>query len=1119
MSFFLHKKNRYFITVIFSACIACIFIFTGSTGISLNNNPGKPVTSLDDSLNLRANFLFDQGKYIDASLLYRQSALIYKKSGKWSLYIQNLIDFGKCFRNLQQYSKADSSFTEAETYAKKYLDKDDLLFATLYTAQAYLCCATNDYDKSTVLAEEAIKIRLLKNKDTDSLLMYPYCVLGKNCYCNGKYMESISYYEKALYFLSFCKNQDISEKSNFQNSIGQALWKQGYFEKAIQYYNYALLNSLNNSNNVSLELPNNYLSNSVLYSEIGQYKTAIKYLINAENILIAKFSESKSILGFVRMHKAFNYLKTHDYKKVVTECKKACNDFQCDTINNKTYLSYVYYYMASGYSGLNKHTEAIKYLSKCIKLKKELTQNYDPNSYLLLAKAYEKTGQAEKSDSTYNTIIEYLGKKQESQNHLLANILLNYGTFCLDNNKQQKALASYSEALKICLGIYGYHNLNTTTAYNDLGKLWAEQNGFDKSLSAYQLALASQINSIDSINIYQNPSDKKMTADVDLLNTLKGKGHAFYMLYKTDTLETNFLQASLKSYNLAVAVIDKLKILYNNSESSAALAETENDTYDEAVKVAAALFNLTDSVRYFDLAFSYSEKSKSSSLLASIRNNDAFVAAKVPLPFQKLEKNIQQQIEQYKELLYEENKSAAADNKKIDYINSKITKLDSYNDYLVQYMEKSYPRYYNLKYNTSTTSVDTIIAKLSPDEIFIEYTLTSDKLLSFIITNKTRKIVTVPADTTLINSISAYLHCINNSETQNIKNCLEFTSASSGLYNKILKPLNIDFSGKKLVIIPDEQLYNVPFECLLYNNPSGKIIGYRDLPYLIKKASVSYAASGTLLYDSTNNNSEINNNLLAFAPSYSNISNITSVSDETTRSYLDSITPLIWSFDEVNAIHTVFDGDVFTGSDATLNNFRKNSGTTGIIHLAMHTFIDEKDPMYSKLVFDPDSDNNGFLNTYELYNMQINSQLSVLSACNTSAGKLVKGEGVLCLARGFIYAGCPSLVMTLWEINDKSGSDLMKSFYKYLSEGKAKDEALRLAKLDYITNSGEMDANPYYWAGYINFGNHEPLKLEEKSKTSQIAYICSISIISLFLLLFMFFRKRTIQKVLPSNCN
>lgn len=884
------------------------------------------------------------------------------------------------------------------------------------------------------------------------------------------------------------------------------------FENALHYYNQALCNSLIHSDNITLELPYNYLSNAVLYSEIGQYKSAIKYLIIAENILKTKFPDSKSILGLVSMHKAFNYLKTHDYKKVVSECQKAYNDFQCDTINNKAYISYIFYYMSSGHAGLNKHTEAIQYLSKCIKLKNELSADYDPNSFLLLAKAYEKTGQIEKSDSTYNFIIKYLVEKKEPQNHLLASILLNYGTFCLENNRQQMAITSYNKALEICLGIYGYHNLNTTTAYNDLGKLWAAQNQFEKALSFYQLALASQLSSIDSINIYQDPSLENTTADIDLLNTLKGKGNAFFELYKSDTIKTRLLHASLKSYDLAITVIDKLKIQYNNSESATALAETENETYDKAVKIAAALFNHTDSSKYFNLALSYSEKSKSSSLLAAIRNNDAFVTANVPLSLQNYEKNIQHQIEQYKELLYDENKSATADNKKINYLNSKISKLDSHQELLVNYIEKSYPRYYNLKYNTSVTTSDTIISKLSPNEIFIEYSITSDELVTFVLTNKTRKIVTTPFDTTFINSITTYLSCINNSETQDIKNCLQFASASSGLFNKLIGPLNIDFTDKNLIIIPDEQLYNVPFECLLYKSQPGKIIGYRELPYLIKKASISYAASGTLLFDTLNKNLKTNNELLAFAPSYSNMSDTTSISDETTRSYMSKMTPLFWSGDEVNAIHSIFKGDVFTGSAATLKNFRKNSGTYGIMHFAMHTFIDEQDPMYSKLIFDPDSNNDEFLNTYELYNMQINSQLSVLSACNTSTGKLVKGEGVLCLARGFMYAGCPSLVMTLWEINDKSGSDLMKSFYKYLSEGKAKDEALQLAKLDYITNSGEMDANPYYWAGYINFGNHKALQLEVKSKTSQLAYIGGLSIVSIFLLLFIFLKKPFTRK-------
>jgi CHAT domain-containing protein len=108
--------------------------------------------------------------------------------------------------------------------------------------------------------------------------------------------------------------------------------------------------------------------------------------------------------------------------------------------------------------------------------------------------------------------------------------------------------------------------------------------------------------------------------------------------------------------------------------------------------------------------------------------------------------------------------------------------------------------------------------------------------------------------------------------------------------------------------------------------------------------------------------------------------------------------------------------------------------------------------------------------------MKLNARLAVLSACETGTGMLQKGEGVMSMARAFVYAGCPSIVMTLWQVEDKSGVKIMENFYYYLSKGKRKDVALRMAKLNHLESSDPLTSHPHYWLGYVNIGNPEPLK-------------------------------------------
>ncbi len=170
---------------------------------------------------------------------------------------------------------------------------------------------------------------------------------------------------------------------------------------------------------------------------------------------------------------------------------------------------------------------------------------------------------------------------------------------------------------------------------------------------------------------------------------------------------------------------------------------------------------------------------------------------------------------------------------------------------------------------------------------------------------------------------------------------------------------------------------------------------------------------------------------------------------------------------------------VFINAEATEINFRNNTENYDILHLAMHAYINDSLPGFSRLAFSLDTSNiansDGWLNTADIYNLNINAKLTVLSACNTGSGQLKKGEGIMSLARGFFYAGCPAIIMSLWEVEDQSGTQIMGSFYKNLKKGKTKDESLRQAKLEYLENSNSRRAHPHYWLGYINIGDNSPL--------------------------------------------
>jgi len=161
--------------------------------------------------------------------------------------------------------------------------------------------------------------------------------------------------------------------------------------------------------------------------------------------------------------------------------------------------------------------------------------------------------------------------------------------------------------------------------------------------------------------------------------------------------------------------------------------------------------------------------------------------------------------------------------------------------------------------------------------------------------------------------------------------------------------------------------------------------------------------------------------------------------------------------------------------------FKEKSGIFSIIHLAMHGFVNMKNPMTSKLSFSSmlaDSLNKDVteLYAYEIHNLSLNADLVVLSACETGVGKSIRGEGVLSLARAFMYAGAPSVLTTLWEVNDFTSAALIETFYSNLSTGMSKPAALQQAKLTFLSKTNEISGHPSYWGSFVTIGNPKPIR-------------------------------------------
>jgi CHAT domain-containing protein len=191
--------------------------------------------------------------------------------------------------------------------------------------------------------------------------------------------------------------------------------------------------------------------------------------------------------------------------------------------------------------------------------------------------------------------------------------------------------------------------------------------------------------------------------------------------------------------------------------------------------------------------------------------------------------------------------------------------------------------------------------------------------------------------------------------------------------------------------------------------------------------------------------------------------------------------PLEHNVSEAQTVLTQFPGKLLADSMATRQHFLAEAGEYAILHLATHALTSIYDGDYAYFVLASDSLTPGAANSKlyvkDLYGQSWKAQLAVLSACETGIGNYRSGEGVISLGRGFAQAGVRSTVSSLWQINDTQTARLMEQFYARLQAGESKDAALQNAKISLLARATHDHAHPFYWAGYVPYGDMQPLQV------------------------------------------
>lgn len=259
----------------------------------------------------------------------------------------------------------------------------------------------------------------------------------------------------------------------------------------------------------------------------------------------------------------------------------------------------------------------------------------------------------------------------------------------------------------------------------------------------------------------------------------------------------------------------------------------------------------------------------------------------------------------------------------------------------------------------------------------------------------------------------------------------------------LVKDILSEIPSRKIYIIPHGILHYLPFQALTL-----------DGRYLIERFEIGYSPSASVLGHVFDKKKTVKKAVLA-------LGNPDLGAPQMALPYAEI---------EVRDIQQLFNQTtILTQNQASEATFKKKAGSYDILHIASHGEFNQDTPLLSCLRLAPGGDEDGRLETAEIFDLNLNAYLVTLSACNTAMGKMASGDELMGLTRAFMFAGTPSIMSTFWSVNDKSTSVLMKHFYANL-KSKDKFAAMRQAQIEMIGHPEYK--HPYYWAAFQIIGDY-----------------------------------------------
>lgn len=629
----------------------------------------------------------------------------------------------------------------------------------------------------------------------------------------------------------------------------------------------------------------------------------------------------------------------------------------------------------------------------------------------------------------------------------------------------------------------------------ELGAFYERRQAWDQALEKYQKALVQVIAGYRGEDMYGFPKFENAISSWHALKAIRGKANAFRKRFESSR-DIRDLKTSLKAYEHAIHEIRRIRQDRKRESSQLLVSGSMRPVFESAIQVAYMLYGMTAETYYLDLAFTFSEQSKGMILLEAISATKAEAISGIPEDILRRRQRLVGRMDNLRNAMRNNGQGGQGTARQ----RSEFFELENQYAALLDTLKTDYPRYFELVYDFETASIAEVQRHLETDSsALLSYFIGDSALFTFAILPDTVVMRRSQLTEVFRDSLNAFRYRLQTPYPSNAP-VRDYAHTAKMLYDTLIGNLDMDLP-EVLRIIPDGQLNYVSFDALLPEAPTTADAEFDEVQYLVEDYTMSYDYSATFLLNAPRtplHPGELD--ILAMAPSFAGNPEFTEL-----RAAREGVQRLGKRFPNV---------EVIVDEAATKKRFLDEAGDYAIIDLATHGIVDTLDPMNSLLAFAADGTGDSILYLEELYGMRLNARMAILEACETGTGKHQRGEGVISLARGFTYAGCNTILMSLWQVSESSTSAIIGDFYDGLAKGYTVDRAMTTAKRNFLSSVkaeggiNTIQYQPFFWAELVAIGDISPIPLTRASGANAWTIAAIAGPVLLLLLTAIWFRRR-----------